>query len=56
MSVIPPSAERRFGLAVRADALLLYQSLSHLSRDDVAPVRSGRFLPGAGALPKDNGP
>jgi hypothetical protein len=50
MSVIPPSDERRFGLAVRADALLLYQSLSHLSQDDVAPVQSGRILPGAAAL------
>jgi hypothetical protein len=50
LSVIPPSDERRFGLAVRADALLLYQSLSHLSGDDVAPVQSGRVLPGAAAL------
>jgi hypothetical protein len=50
LSVIPPSDERRFGLTVRADALLLYQSLSHLSQDDAAPVRSGRVLPGADAL------
>ncbi len=50
VSVIPPSDERRFGLAVRADALLLYQSLSHLSADDVEPVQSGRVLPGAAAL------
>jgi hypothetical protein len=48
--VIPPSDERRFGLAVRADALLLYQSLSHLSEDDAAPIQSGRVLPGAAAL------
>ena len=50
LAVIPPSDERRFGLAVRADALLLYQSLTHLSEDDVAPVHSGRVLPGAAAL------
>ncbi len=50
LSVIPSSDERRFGLTVRADALLLYQSLSHLSEDDVAPVDSGRVLPGAAAL------
>ena len=50
VSVIPPSDERRFGLAVRADALLLYQSLSHLSRDDAAPAQGGRVLPGAAAL------
>lgn len=48
--VIPPSDERRFGLAFRADALLLYQSLSHLSEDDAAPIQSGRVLPGAAAL------
>jgi hypothetical protein len=48
--VLPPSDERRFGLAVRADALLLYQSLSHLSSDDAAPVNSGRVLPGAATL------
>ena len=50
VSVIPPSDERRFGLAIRADALLLYQSLSHLSQDDAAPAQSGRALPGAAAL------
>ena len=56
VSVIPPSDERRFGLAVRADALLLYQSLSHLSEDDVGTGRRA----GASCLEpppcsKDNG-
>ena len=50
VSVIPPSDERRFGLAVRADALLFYQSLSHLSGDDAEPVQGGRVLPGAAGL------
>jgi hypothetical protein len=50
VSVIPLSDERRFGLSLRADALLLYQSLSHLSQDDAAPAQGGRVLPGAAAL------
>ena len=37
-------------VALRADALLAYQSLSHLSADDPAPVRGARLLPGALAL------
>jgi hypothetical protein len=48
--VMPPEEGRRFALAVRAEGVLLYQSLSHLSDDDVAPVRQGRLLPGALAL------
>jgi len=48
--VIPPVDERRFALALRADALLLYESLSHLSSDDREPVREAHVLPGADAL------
>jgi len=44
---IAPSNERRLALGLRADALLLYQALAHLSDDDAAPVRSARLLPGA---------
>jgi len=47
---IAPREDRRFGLAFRAEGLLLYQSLSHLSDDDVAAVRHARLLPGALAL------
>jgi hypothetical protein len=47
---LAPSAERRLAIALRADALLIYQSLSHLSDDDPAPVRSARLLPGVMAL------
>jgi len=48
--LVPPSEERRTALALRADALLLYQSLSHLSSDDVEAVRGARLLPGARAV------
>jgi hypothetical protein len=48
--LVPPADTRRFALALRADALLLYESLTHLSSDDPEPVRSGRFVPGAAAL------
>jgi len=48
--LMPPSEERRTALALRADALLLYQSLSHLSSDDVEAVRGARLLPGARAV------
>jgi hypothetical protein len=41
---------RRVAVAVRADALLLYESLSHLSSDDPAPVRQARLMPGAALL------
>src|SRR5204863_1134 len=47
--VIPPAEERRLALGLRADALLLYESLSHLSADDTAPARGVRLLPGAAA-------
>lgn len=46
----PPTDGRRYALAVRADALLIYESLSHLSSDDPEPVRGARLLPGAQAL------
>ena len=48
--VLPPSEERRLGIAIRADALLLCESLSHLSADDPDPVDRWRLLPGADAL------
>jgi hypothetical protein len=50
LSVIPPAEQRRFALALRADALLIYESLSHLSSDDAEPVRDAHLLPGAAAL------
>ena len=46
----PPTDGRRYALAVRADALLIYESLSHLSSDDPEPVRDAHLLPGAQAL------
>jgi hypothetical protein len=39
-----------FGLALRADALLLNESLSHLSADDASAVREDRWLPGGRLL------
>jgi hypothetical protein len=48
--VIPPADERRFALALRADALLIYELLSHLSPDDAEAVRGGHLLPGADVL------
>jgi hypothetical protein len=48
--VIPPADQRRFALALRADAILLYESLSHLSSDDPEPVRGAHLLPGAAVL------
>jgi hypothetical protein len=48
--VIPPADQRRFALALRADAILLYESLSHLSPDDAEAVRGAHLLPGADAL------
>jgi hypothetical protein len=50
LSIIEAAEGRRFGLAMRLDALLLYESLSHLSADDPEPVRRGRLLPGAALL------
>jgi hypothetical protein len=37
-------------LVTRVEALLVYDSLTHFSQDDVVPVRQGRFLPAASAL------
>jgi hypothetical protein len=42
--------DRRLVLAARADVMLLYEALSHLSPDDAARVRQARLLPGASAL------
>ena len=49
-STRPAGRRGPFRLGVRADALLLYESLSHLSSDDPEPVRRGRLVPGATAL------
>jgi len=48
--LIPPADERRFALALRADAILLFESLSHLSPDDAEAVRGSHLLPGAAGL------
>ena len=48
--VVPPADQRRFALSLRADAILLYESLSHLSQDDPEPVRGAHLLPGAAAV------
>jgi hypothetical protein len=48
--LVPPADERRFALALRADALLLYELLTHLSSDDPEAVRGGHLLPGASFL------
>src|SRR5204862_6910543 len=48
--LVPPAEQRRFALSLRADAILLYESLSHLSQDDPEPVRGAHLLPGAAAL------
>jgi hypothetical protein len=50
VSLREPSDGGRLGLDVRADALLLYESLSHLSSDDSQAVRQGRLLPGASLM------
>ena len=39
-----------FGLGLRVDALLLNESLSHLSTDDPSPVRTGRWMPRRGPV------
>ena len=48
--VVRPDDAERFGLVLRLDALLLYESVSHLSADDSESVRQGRFLPGAALM------
>jgi hypothetical protein len=50
VGIVPSQPGRRLALRLRLDALLLHESLTHLSSDDPAPVRRGRFLPGAAAL------
>jgi hypothetical protein len=45
--VRPPADARRFAVALRLDALLLYELLTHLSSDDPEAVRAGHLLPGA---------
>jgi hypothetical protein len=45
-----PDERHRLGLTLRAEAMLLHESLTHLSSDDPAPVRQGRPLPGASLL------
>ena len=50
LSLREPGDGRRLGVSLRADALLLYESLSHLSSDDPEAVRRGRLLPGAALL------
>jgi hypothetical protein len=40
-------ATHRVSLALRADAGVFYESLGHLSPDDIDRVRQARFLPGA---------
>jgi hypothetical protein len=50
LSLRDPGDARRLGVSLRADALLLYESLSHLSSDDPEPIRRGRLLPGAALL------
>jgi hypothetical protein len=44
------TATGRAWLALRLDTSLLFEALTHFSRDDPAPVRRGRLLPAAGSL------
>jgi hypothetical protein len=46
LDALTPRADRHLGFAVRADALLLYETMAHLSPDDTARVRQSRLLPG----------
>jgi len=47
---IEPRPHQRFGFGGRLDLLLLYQSLTHLSADDVTPAHADRWLGGADAV------
>ena len=47
LGIVQPAAGAHFGLGVRADGLLIYELLSHVSTADPQPVREGRLLPGA---------
>lgn len=46
LDALTPRADRHLGFALRADALLLYETMAHLSPDDAARVRQSRLLPG----------
>jgi hypothetical protein len=50
VQIIRPNPHQRIGFQARIDALLLYQSLTHLSADDVSPAHQDRWLPGADAV------
>jgi hypothetical protein len=50
VSLLQPRGGGRLGFGVRGEALLLYESISHLSSDDPEPVRKGRLVPGASAM------
>ena len=50
MRFLEPQPHQRFGFAARVDMLLLYQSLTHLSSDDVTPAHQDRWLGGADAV------
>jgi hypothetical protein len=47
--LLAAAAARSLQLSVRADAALLYESLTHFSSDDPQPVRRGRWLPALAA-------
>ncbi len=47
MRFIEPRPHQRFGFGARVDALLLYESVTHLSPDDVTPAHEDRWLGGA---------
>lgn len=44
--VVRSQPKHRWGLAVRTGALVVHQSLSHFSSDDVHPDRQSRWVPG----------
>jgi hypothetical protein len=46
LAPLPADQNQRLGFAVRAEAMLLIESLTHLSSDDPEPVRQGHVLPG----------
>ena len=50
VSLLQPRDGGRLGFGVRGEALLLYESISHLSSDDPEPVRRGRLVPGASVV------
>jgi hypothetical protein len=48
--LLSPRGDSRLGLGLRVDAMLLYETLAHLSPDDAARVRQSRLLPGGSAV------